>query len=384
MRIGIDCRTILNPDKGEEAGIGHYTYQLVRHLLEINKSDTFVLFFDRSVEDRRLKKFDKENVETKFFPFIKYERFMPDRYTDFLISATIKSKKLDVFFSPIPRIPKSYNGKSVVTVHDLSMLRFPDLFSQKELSKLKTQIPESLKKAEKIITVSQFTADEVNKHFNISLKRIQVIENGVDQRFFSEVPASQIKSLKKDYNIKGDYILFLGTIDPRKNIARLLDAYEYFRKSLSGTKKNYKLVIAGAKGAKTAQIERKIKFSDFKKDIYVPGYIPAKDLGPLFKGASLFVFPSLYEGFGIPPLEAMAKGVPTIVSNITPIKEVVGEDILKFNPKNSTDMAKTMDKVLTNKSNRKEIVKKGKKIAKKFSWGKCAKKTFKLLQKIAN
>ncbi|HKL17222.1 MAG TPA: glycosyltransferase family 1 protein [Patescibacteria group bacterium] len=383
MRIGIDCRTILNPDKGEEAGVGHYSYQLVRHLLSLNKKDTFVLFFDRSVEDRRLEKFNQDNIEIKFFPFVKYERFMPERYRHFLIAATINSKHLDVFFSPIPRVPQSYNGKSLVTVHDLSMLRFPDLFSKKELLKLKTQIPDSLKQAEKIIAVSRFTANEIKKHFNIPLKKIKVIHNGIDKRFFNKVSESSIKAFKKDYGIKGDYILFLGTIDPRKNIARLIDGYEYLRKNIFKDK-NYKLVLAGAKGAEVAQIERKIKFSDYKKDIILPGYIPAKDLGALFKGASLFVFPSLYEGFGIPPLEAMAKGVPTVASNIAPVKEVVGKEILKFNPKNSTDIAKKMAEVLKNKEKQKQTIEKGIEIAKEFSWEKCAKSTLKVLQDIAN
>ncbi len=378
MRIGIDCRTILNPDKGEEAGVGHYTYQLVRHLLEIDKKNTFVLFFDRSVEDKRLKKFDQKNVETKFFPFIKYERFMPQRYVDFLISATVNSKNVDVYFSPIPRVPKSYKGKSVVTTHDLSIIEFPDLFSKKDLSKLKTQIPDALKKSEKVIAVSHFTAKEIHKHFDIPMKKIKVIHNGVDKRFFNKVSDNEIKKFKKDYKIKGDYILFLGTLDPRKNIGRLIDAYEKLRKE---SDKDYKLVLAGAKGADVTQIDRKIKFSDYKKDIYVPGYIPAKDLGPLFKGASLFVFPSLYEGFGIPPLEAMAKGVPTIASDIDPVNEVVGDSIVKFDPKNVQNIYKTIKKVLKDKDLQKKIIKDGKKKAKQFSWEECATTTLKVLQK---
>ena len=132
MRIGIDCRTILNPEKGEVAGIGHYTYQLVRHLLKIDKKNQYVLFFDRSIKKKKIKKFKKKNTSIKYFPFSQYSKFLPIIYSQFLVTASIAREKLDVFHSPICYLPKSYKGSTVVTLHDLAVFKNPRWFTKKE------------------------------------------------------------------------------------------------------------------------------------------------------------------------------------------------------------------------------------------------------------
>ncbi len=390
MRIGIDCRTILHPEKGEGAGVGHYTYQLVRHLLKIDKKNTYILFFDRSVQKRRIAKFKQKNALIRFFPFIQYKRLMPQGFSHLLVNAALSREKLDVFHSPALFLPRSYQGSSVITVHDLCIYKFPELTSSVKPLFLKTIIPDTLKEAKKIIAVSSSTAKDLSEFFDFSRKKIEVVFHGLDQRFFKKVGLSKIGKIKQKYGISKNYLLFLGTLEPRKNIIRIIEAYERLRDGLiriqpasKGVKRGrvfsrYQLVLAGSKGFKFQEIKKKISQSEYKKDIILPGYIEADDLGPLFSGAKLFIFPSIYEGFGLPISEAMAKGVPVITSNASSIPEVTGEAAILVDPYNVAEIAQAIYNLLIDKNLRKELKQKGQRRAKKFSWEECAKRTLKV------
>lgn len=393
MRIGIDCRTILNPDKGEGAGVGHYTYQLVRHLLKIDHKNEYILFFDRSVEKRRLEKFRQKNVVIKFFPFIQYTRLMPIRSARFLVNATISREKLNVFHSPTLSSRLSYceqndqqgnlkhNTVSVVTVHDLAVYKFPELYLKEQVLGLKKDIPNILRQAKKIIAVSMSTSKDLVKIFNVDDRKIKVIFHGIDKRFFEKTTQDSIKQVSRKYGIGKNYFLFLGTLDSRKNIVRVISAYERFRKIFQNDKKTeYQLVLAGAKGARFQEISRKISFSKYKKDIILPGYIQADDLDAIFNGASIFVTPSLYEGFGLPIIEAMAKDVPVITSNISSMPEIAEGYSVLVDPYNVAEISQAMYNLLTDSNLRKSLILKGKKHAKEFSWEKCAKETLNLFK----
>lgn len=384
MRIGIDCRTILNPEKGEGAGIGHYTYQLVRHLLKIDKKNTYFLFFDRLVQRKRLTKFKQKNVLIRFFPFNQYKKLIPPDYMRFLVNAAISREELDIFHAPNLVMPNIYKGPSVVTVHDLSFYKFPEtIIPLQETRRLKKIIPGILKEADKVIAVSKATAKDLEEIFSLSRKKIKVIYHGLDQRFFKKRGQREINKIKKKYRISKDYLLFLGTFGPRKNIIRLIEAYERFRNGLVHSpirrKKDffskYQLILAGAEGEASGKIKEKILKSRYKKDIILPGYVAADDLGRLFSGADLFIFPSLYEGFGLPIVEGMAKRVPVITSNVSSMPEVSQGAALLIDPYNVAQMAQAIYDVLTDKKLNKKLKDKGFKRAKSFKWGKCAKET---------
>jgi len=399
MRIGIDCRTILNPEKGEGAGIGHYTYQLVRHLLKVDKTNTYVLLFDRTVQKRRLDRFKKKNAFIKFFPFIQYTRLMPMRYAHFLASAFLAREKLDVFHSPTPSLPLSYRGPSVVTAHDLAIYKFPELYTAKQNFLLKTDIPNAVQKAKKIITPSFSTAKDLGEIFGISSKKIKVIFHGLDKRFFERMSADRIEKVKGKYGIKGEYLFFIGTLDSRKNICRIIEAYERLRdkiiqgpKAFSGVVSRprearspflkYKLVLAGDRGFKFEEIEKKIASSHYRKDIILPGYIEADDLDALFEGAKLFVFPSLYEGFGLPVIEAMANGTPVVTSNISSLPEVAEEHALLVDPYDTADIAQAMVALLTDTRLHQDLARAGRTHVRQFTWEKCARATIKVYQEV--
>lgn len=388
MKIGIDCRTILNPEKGEGAGLGHYTYQLVRHLLKIDKKNTYFLFFDRSVQKRRLDKFRQKNVLIKFFPFTQYKRLLPGDYAYFLINAALAREKLDVFHSPNLSLPPLYKGQSAVTVHDLSGYKFPESFKNQKSKIPFKKIIKIFKEADKIIAVSKAIAKDLERIFSLNKKKIKVIYHGLDKRFFTKRSPTEISRIKKKYKIKGNYLFFLGTFEKRKNIIRLIEAYERFRNGLVQRKlpdkdfSNYQLVLAGGEGEELKNIKRRVQRSRYKKDIVIPGYISSNDLGRLFSGAELFVFPSLYEGFGLPIIEAMAKRVPVITSHISSLSEISQNAALLVDPYSVSQIAQAMNDVLINQALNKKLKDRGSKRAKDFSWEKCAKETMNIYKQL--
>ncbi|HLD31078.1 MAG TPA: glycosyltransferase, partial [Patescibacteria group bacterium] len=239
MKIGIDCRTILNPGFGENAGIGHYTYYLVNKLLELDKENQYILFFDNLLSKDAVEKMigDKKNVEIRFFPFHKYKHYLPFVFSHILISAALEKEKLDLFHSPTGSLPLSYKGKSIVTVHDLAIYQHPEWFPSNFLVgqkfSTKTIVPKSLKKAKKIIAVSRCTKRDIQKNFKTKGDKIKVIYEGVE---FRDLPAKDgdtcgvvskicFDDLKAKYGLKDNYLFFLGTIEPRKNIEGIIKAF---------------------------------------------------------------------------------------------------------------------------------------------------------------
>lgn len=383
MRIGIDCRTILNPEKGEGAGIGHYTYQLVRHLLKIDKKNDYFLFFDRTVQQRRLAKFKQENVRIYFFPFIQYAKFMPGGYWHFLASAFLAKHKLDVFHSPTLNLPQSYRATSVVTAHDLTVYKFPELYTDKQVMLLKSIIPQAVKQAKKIIAVSQSTKKDLGEIFGVGSEKIKVIYHGLDERFFRKSNPESIENIKRKFNIKNNYLLFLGTLESRKNIIRIVEAYERLRDkmiSIRHPESRIQLVLAGAIGFNFEEIKERINKSKYKEDIILPGYIEADDLDPLFEGAKIFVFPTLYEGFGLPIIEAMANGVPVVTSNVSSLPEIAEGNAILVDPLNVAEITQAIFDLLSNPEIWQKFSQLGKQKAKEFDWQKTARETLVVYQ----
>ncbi|OQX71712.1 hypothetical protein B6D52_00330 [Candidatus Parcubacteria bacterium 4484_255] len=390
MKIGIDCRTILHPEKGECDGIGHYTYQLVRHLLKIDKKNTYVLFFDHSIGRSKIAKFKQKNVLIKFVPFLQYSNLMPEKYSHFLVSAAFSREKLNILHSPIPWLPRPYIGKTIVTVHDLAVCKFFELYSkQKQDILFRKNLPSILDKARRIIAVSKSTSKDLKEIFNINSKKIRVIYHGVDKRFFKRNTLSKIKQVKNKYKIKKDYLFSLSDFGPRKNITRIIFAYERLRKRVESVKNKvlpeYQLVLGGSKkDPNFKKIKQVVGLSKYKKDIIFTNYIEASDLNALFEGASLFMFPSLYEGFGLPIIEAMAKGVPVITSNTSSMEEIAGKSAVIVDPYNVSEITAAAYNLLTDKKLYDKFKVKGKLLAQKFKWDKCARETLSFYQRAIN
>ncbi len=380
MRIGIDCRKILNPSKGEAVGIGHYIYQLVRHLLKINTTDQFVLFFDKSVEQRRLKKFKQDNVKIIFFPFSEYQNFVSRFYSDHLVSAILQREKLDLYHSPCFNTLPPYQKKSVITVHDLTIFKCPELFCKKEYLEAQKIADIILPQVNKIIVPSHATKNDIIEMFSVNAQNIKVISHGLDKRFFKKATDEQINAIKKKYSLQKKYILFLGTLDLRKNISGMLRAFKKFKERT--IKDNYQLVLAGNPGKNIEQIKKEIKQLNLTKQVILPGYIEAEDLVPLFSGAVVFLFPTLYEGFGLPVIEAMASNCPVITSNTSALPEIVDGKALLVNPHSVSDIFKALIKIIDYPQLADDLRQAGKEWVKQFSWEETVKETLILYKQV--
>lgn len=383
----------MNPGYGENAGIGHYTYYLVNNLLKIDKQNEYVLFFDNLLSKNAVESITAgvPNAKIKFFPFHRYKHYLPLAFSHLLVASALEKEKLDVFHSPAYVLPLAYRGKSVVTVHDLAIYKHPEWFPKKFLvgQKFSTKVlvPESLKKAKKIIAVSEYTKKDIKSIFKIADEKIDVVYEGVEFRALPEKGEGVcglegkicFDDLKTKYGLKDDYILFLGTIEPRKNIGALVRAFADLAKKNRKIGQKFQLVLAGAKGWKYEKIFEEIDSSDkkfgSKNVIKYVGYIPSQEKIFLMKYAACFVFPSLYEGFGLPALEAMSLGVPTITSNRSSLPEVAGEGAITVDPENPEAISSVLEKVLADRKLRDALSKKGVAQAEKFSWEKCAEKT---------
>jgi len=389
MRIGIDARTILNPKKGEAIGSGHYTYQLIKNLLEVDKSNEYVLFFDFRVREKDVRKFSRPNTTIRFYPFSDYRKFLPGAYNEILTAATLAKEKLDVLHttSPVSRIPTTYNGKVIVTFHDMGIYKVPECYSTATILHNKVSYQLMAKKADKIIAVSDSIKKDLEEIFGAG-KKTQMIHCGLDKRFFAELEAGDEKILEK-LGVDKKYILFLGTIEPRKNITRLLQAFAEFKnKSINnkGEKNNskfaYQLLLVGKNGWLAKEYWQIAKDLKIEKDVIFAGYIIGDELLPILKKAEFLILPSLYEGFGMTVLESFAAGLPVIASDIPSIKEVAGEAARLVNPRDVSGITEAMLDFSSNLEMRNKLAQKGLERAKDFDWEKVAQETLEVYNKV--
>jgi len=379
MKIGVDCRTILNPGFGEVAGVGHYTFYLVKNLIKEIKDEEIILFFEQLPEEKVINELsiDKNKVKIRQLPWHQYRRYLPFIYAHLLVPYFLKKEKLDVYYNPANIIPLGYGGRSVITIHDLAIYRNPGWFPASLGSRIfstKILVPRSIGRAEKIIAVSESTKKDLIDIFGVAEDKIKVIYEG------AEWGGEEIKSigyLKEKYQISDNYILYLGTLEPRKNIERLIKAM--------GELKKFDLVIAGAKGWKYEGIFNLIKETNktlCREAIKYLGYVPMEDKKSLISWAKCFLFPSFYEGFGLPILEAMSLGVPVISSRASSLPEIVGEAGLLVDPNSQEELQKALAKIMGDENLRQDLGRKALERSKQFSWEKCARETFDVLKGI--
>jgi glycosyltransferase involved in cell wall biosynthesis len=387
MRIGIDARTILNPEKGEAIGSGHYTYQLIRHLLKMDKENEYVIFFDFRVREKDVKKFTQDNVKIKFYPYSDYKKYLPGVYSELLGTATLQKEKLDVLHSTsqFSRIPSGYDGKTVVTFHDMGMFKTPECYPAAKRLREKMVSNLMARKADKIIASSKSLQNELKQFLAISEEKSEVVYSGLDERFF-EISTSDPKKVLAKYGIEKKYILFLGTLEPSKNIVRLIESFGKLKQILkkqNNGKFEYQLVIAGKRGWLSDEYQQIIKDLGLGKDIIFTGYVVGDELVPLLRGADFFVMPSLYEGFGMTVLEAFATETPSILSRVSSLPEIAEEAAYFVNPIDENEMVAAMLKFIEDESLKNSYKEKGKIQAKKFDWNETAKKTLDIYKKTA-
>jgi len=379
MTIGIDIRMLA---RGTRTGVEEYIVNLLENMLSLDKNIKFKLFYNgyKKVElDYDWLKLP--NVELKQYR-------IPNRFLDtslyFFNYPKIDKllKGVDIFFSPhIFLSSVSKKCKTVTTFHDLSFEKYPEFYSaSKNYWHFSMNPKRQACEADKMIAVSESTKDDLVKIYGINSDKIKVIYSGVSLDSGIWNSESGILKVRKKYNLPEKYILYLGTLEPRKNIIGLIKAFEKLKTSpgpsLSGGEfEKLKLVIAGSKGWLYKDIFKIVENSPAKNDIIFTGFIDDKDKAILYNQAELFVYPSFYEGFGFPPLEAMACGTPVITSNFSSLPEAVENAAITINPYNLDELYKAMKMVLNDDKLKNILIKKGLEQTKKFSWQKCARET---------
>ncbi len=363
LRIGIDANEA-NVDS--RVGTGQYTFNILKQWSEITDHDFRLYHRDELKSDMPESRsgWDYQRV----FPKKAWIRLG-------LPLHLFTHARNDVFWSPAHYMPSYLGCNSVVTIHDLAYEFFPDLFLPSDLYKLKNWTRLAVKSATQVIAVSEATKNDLVNLYKVEPDKITVVHNGYDADFFNlkTPPNNQILA---NYSLtKNSYILFLGTIQPRKNAIKLVQAFHLLK--AQGYKG--KLVIAGGIGWMADQTLSVIKESPESKDIILTGYVSDDARKALYANADVYVLPSLYEGFGVPAIEAMSCGAPVAVSDNSSLPEVVGDAGLYFNASDPEGMAEA---ILLLKKDRESWVKKSLARAKLFSWEKCAKETLKVITQV--
>jgi len=373
IKIGIDISVMAPP----RTGIGNYTFNIVTNLLNFNKNGKnhfYYLLSSRNFESS----FKEETEHYKFYKIRLPNLIRPILWYEFMLDFFIKKFNIDIFFSPNFFLPRNIKIPSMVTIHDLIPYINPEVHTFKTKLLFKLYFKNSLRKAKHIITMSEATKKDLISIFNVNESKITVIYPGVNTKKFKKIENSKLlESIKEKYQLPDKYILYVGTLEPRKNLERLIKAFLYLKEK--GIP--HKLILVGKKGWKIEKILTLIKHN---KDIKWLKYVPEEDLPCIYNLAEIFVYPSLYEGFGLPPLEAMACGVPTIVSNISSLPEVVGNAGILVNPYDIKDISKTILNLINNPTLIEELKLAGIERAKQFSWNKSAKKHFNILRELGN
>ncbi len=367
MNIGIDARSLLEK---ERSGVGEYTFQLLDALFDIDKENKYFLFYNsfHSVDDLLPKKW--KNLPNIHFCGLHWPNKILNFCFRFLRWPKIDKlmrQKIDILLIPnLNFISLSRGVKKIITVHDLSFLRYPRFFSRKRRLWHWFVNPRKLiRSSKKIIAVSENTKKDIIELCGVASEKVKVIYSGVG----GMVDVSGSEAIKKKYNLPENFILSLGTLEPRKNIEGLIRAFEIFKASESS---DCKLVIVGPRGWLCKKILARAEKGPARDDIKFINYISPEEKSAFYKLAKLFVYPSFYEGFGFPPLEAAAAGTPVITSTASSLPEIMGEAALMVDPYNPAEIAKVMTECLADENLRSGLILKGKAQAAKFSWERCA------------
>jgi len=422
MKIGIDAsRANLDHKSGTE----WYSYYLIRWLAKLDSENQYILYTDKPLLGGLLdltttQHFDDSNIndEIKFdddgYQILKsphnnfrakvlnwsYRNF----WTQGRLSWEMLVKRPDVLFVPAHTMPIIHPQKTIVTIHDIGFERECQLYPNEQmgpenrsgrkilniliniftLGKYQANTIDyfrwstefALKKADKIITISNFTKSELIDVYQADGKKIKVIYNGYNKSLYQkETDNEKIDKVLNKYGIRKPYIFYIGRLEKKKNIPALIEAFALMRENYNDTE--HKLVLVGDASSGYDEVKYSISEFELNNDVIMPGWVEEVDIPSFYCGAEAFVFPSNYEGFGIPLLQAMACETPIIASSSSSIPEVVADAALLFNPRYVTSMAEAIGEIISKPELRKDLIEKGKERVKNFDWEKCAKETLK-------
>ena len=375
--IGVDIRALAS---GKRTGVEEYVINLLSKILVLDKSIRFKLFYN----GRRKAKLDFDWLELDNVQL--YDFKIPNRFVFNPSISIFNAPKIDdliggvdAFLNPHLFSPISLSDKCkyVAVIHDLGFFHFPEFLPIDKMAwhKIETRPLRQVQRANKIVVSSESTKKDVEEIYKSESDKVEVVYPGLNFIVPEKIDSEKVLRVKQTYDLPDEYILYLGTIEPRKNILGLIKAFEEFKKQ----KNEIKLVIAGSSGWLCENIYRYVKDSPISKDIIFTGFIDPDDKFYLYHLAKAFVYPSFFEGFGFPVLEAMASGIPTITSNTSSLPEVGGHGCLIIDPFKPKQIAEAINSIVSDDKLRQSLIRAGKKQAGKFNWSKTAEQILNIL-----
>ncbi len=375
MRIAID----LSPAVHQKAGLGRYARTLAEHLTALDHGNEYIAFaYGSPAQDAlppSLRALPRANIPLDVRPWrmgvwlahalgVSLDRALPS---------------VDIFHATEHLLPPLKNAKSVFTLHDLIFQFFPEFHLPLNRWFLRNAMPHFLRRADAIIAVSECTKWDAVRLYRVPPEKITVIYEGVNPALRPATDPNVIAAARARYAHNQPFLLFLGTIEPRKNIPALVDALQ----ALRARGFSHRLLIAGRRGWLYQDVFEHVRQAGMESEVDFLDYVPDVDLPALFAACDAFVFPSLYEGFGLPPLEAMACGAPVVCSNTSSLPEVVGEAALGVNPRDPGEIAAAVERVIHDERLRAELRAKGLVQAAKFSWERAARETIAVYERVS-
>jgi glycosyltransferase involved in cell wall biosynthesis len=363
MRIGLDGFPLLVP----RTGIGHYTFELARELARASPTDEFELISPAPFAPSLLEEIDRTwpaNVRAINPPSTVLRR----RWWAIGLPLYLRRASLDIFHGTNYEAPFWNRGRTVVTIHDLSLLLHADKHEARLARRARRRLPLVARSAAMIITATESVKREICEHLRVPAERVAVTPYA-PRRTFRPIPTEQTTETRRRLGVEDEFILFVGTIEPRKNLLALVQA---FKEVLRHTPLSPQLVIAGRKGWLNDELDSFIQRAGINDRLLLTGYLTEEDLAALYSSCRLCVYPSLYEGFGLPPLEAMACGAPVITSNIQTIVETVGTAARLISPTNVQAIALAITELLRDDAERRRLSSAGLARAAQFTWEKTA------------
>lgn len=378
MVIGIDANWAVY----EKAGVGKYTYNLIKALLAQKQPHQYVLFFNFFRKFRERRHFIEEMVAEAQVPVKIVVSKVPAAWKEWLLYQPIPAKwfyreKVDLFHSPFfAGVPTKPFCPTVVTLHDMVFVHFPEHRGRKLSQYYLKRTQLAAKNSEKIIAVSRSTRDDLVKFLPDIHTKINIVYEGADEIFSVIKNKTKLATVLSRYQMEqGKYILAVCTLEPRKNLVRLVRAYALLPNTL---RQKYSLVLVGKSGWNNQELNQTIRDLNLTDKVKMTGFVQDQDLPYFYNGAAVFAYPSLYEGFGLPPLEAMSCGAPVLTSKVSSLTEVVEDAALTVDPYNEEEIARHLKSILTSSKIAQSLREKGLAQAKKFSWDKAAKETIKV------
>jgi len=386
MRIGIDIRTLMDV---RYSGVAEYVLHLLHAIFKLEQenqqdqqqaeqteSNQYYLFYNSAKNlSQTMPKFDYPNVQM-------IGRRYPNKLLNYALLKLLNwpktnqlfQQELDFFLMPhLNFVALESKTKNILTIHDLSFLRYPKFFSWRQnVWHSIINVKKLVRKFDTIVAISENTKQDLIELCNVPEEKIKVILSAIDDEYqVIEKTDARLMEVKNKLNLPDRFILHLGTVEPRKNIEGLIVGYNDFRENHPDAD-DVKLVIAGGRGWKSEKIYQAIKNSKYQADIILTGYIEDQDKVALYNLAEVLAYPSFYEGFGFPPLEAMACGTPVICSFSSSLPEVVKDSAILIDPYNPTQISQALEQVLLDKELQRVLILQGAERAKEFSWKKVA------------